>query len=291
MTKPGIRLPAVLRQIPPLPQVAVRALELIRDPGSSRAALAHVLSLDQAMTGRFLHLVNSAYYGLPRRITSLDEAIGFLGYERVHEVVVAVAASRYLTQPLPAYGLEGGMLWPHAVAVATGSDAIARQKGVRPYSEAYVAGLLHDTGKLALDIVMHHRADWATAEREEDGRDDLADWTEIERHITGYDHAALGAAIARGWNLPDRVVEAIGCHHAPSTAVLDPCLAAIVHVANAAALMAGIGLGIDGMQYVLDAEAVAALEWGDDEMAHLMEGMRLAVQNATTAVGLPFALP
>lgn len=279
----AIRLPAALRQIPPLPQVAVRAMEMIRDPGTPRTALAQVLSLDQAMTGRFLRAVNSAYYGLPRRITSLDEAIGMLGYERVHEVVMAAAANHYLTQPLPAYELEGGMLWQHAVAVATGSEWIARRRGIAPHSEAYVAGLLHDVGKLALDIMLHHRAEWSHAG---DDAGDAEAWTAVERHVTGHDHPELGAAIARSWNLPDRVVEAIACHHDPSAATLDARLAAAVHVANAAALMAGIGLGVDGLRYVLDARSVACLEWGEDDTVHLMDEMQVAVVKAEAILGL-----
>jgi putative nucleotidyltransferase with HDIG domain len=283
MTKPAIRIPAALQHIPPLPQVAIQAMELIRDPGSSRTTLARVLSLDQGMTGRFLHMVNSAYYGLPRRITSLDEAIGFLGYERVNAAIVAAAANRYLTQPLPAYSLEGGMLWRHAVAVATGSEWIARRRDISPSSEAYVAGLLHDVGKLALDIMLDHRAEWPDDGGEED---DTETWTEVERYITGHDHPELGAAIARGWNLPDRVVEAIACHHRPSEATLDPRMAAAVHVANAAALMAGIGLGVDGLCYILDMEAIECLHWSDDEMGLLIEGMQVAVQNAEAILGM-----
>ena len=283
MAKPAIRLPAALHHIPPLPRVAMQAMELIRDPGSSRVALAQVLSLDQGMTGRFLHMVNSAYYGLPRRITSLDEAIGFLGYERVNAVIVAAAANRYLTQPLPAYSLEGGMLWRHAVAVATGSEWIGRRRSIVPTSETYVAGLLHDVGKLALDIMLDHRAEWP-----EDGgeQDDAEVWTEVERHITGHDHAELGASIARGWNLPDRVVEAIACHHRPSEATLDPHMAAAVHIANAAALMAGIGLGVDGLYYTLDAKAVECLHWSEEEMGLLIEEMQVAVQNAEAMLGI-----
>jgi len=283
MTNPAIHLPEALRQIPPLPQVAMRALEMLRDPALPRSALAQVLSLDQAMTGRFLRLVNSAYYGLPRRITSLDEAIGLLGYEQTKQVVLAAAANRYLTRPLPAYALEGGALWQHAIAVATGSDWIARRRHITPSSEAYVAGLLHDVGKLALDMMVRHHAEWSTSH---DEGQEAGSWTDVERRITGHDHPALGAAIARSWNLPDRVVEAIACHHDPSAAILDPRLAAAVHVANAAALMAGVGLGVDGLRYALDSRAIESLAWSDDDMARLLEEMQAAVDNAVALLGM-----
>lgn len=281
MNQPVFRLPAALRQIPPLPQVALRAMALIRDPDSSRAALAQVLSLDQGMTGRFLSMVNSAYYGLSRRITSVDEAIGFLGYERVNEAVFAASTNQYLTRPLPAYALDGAMSWQHAVAVATGSDHIARARDL-PQSDAYVAGLLHDVGKLALDLLLQHRADWPT--NVEDGGEAEA-WTEVERHSTGHDHAELGATIVRSWNLPDRVVAAVAYHHLPSAAGEDLRFVSAVHIANAAALMGGIGLGVDGLRYALDPVAFECLAWSDEEMFALIERMQSAVESAEAMLG------
>jgi len=276
MNQPVYRLPAALRQIPPLPQVALRAMALIRDPESSRTALAQVLSLDQGMTGRFLSMVNSAYYGLSRRITSVDEAIGFLGYDRVNQAVVAASALPYITRPLAAYALDGAMSWHHAVAVASGADFIARVRGL-PQTDAYVAGLLHDVGKLALDILLQRRSVWPT-DTEDDGEAEA--WTAVERHTTGHDHAELGAAIVRSWNLPDRVVAAVGFHHAPSEAGEDLPFAALVHIANAAALMGGIGLGIDGLRHTLDPGAFACLAWREADMFTLIERMQSAVEDA-----------
>ena len=272
-----IELPAALRQLPPLPAVLSRALELTRDHRSRRSDLARVLSLDQGMTGYFLQMVNSAYYGLPRRITSLDEAIGYLGYETVEEVIFALSASRTLARPVPAYLLEQQMLWQHSVAVAEGSDWIAQQRHIGPRSEAYVAGLLHDVGKLAVDLMLHRQPEWGQESDTETGQES---WTEVERRVIGSDHAEVGAVIARSWNLPDRVVEAVACHHDASRAELDPAFTAVVHVANVAALMAGIGLGVDGLRYALDEGAINRLEWAESDMMALIEQMLSAVERA-----------
>ncbi|MGQ9555408.1 MAG: HDOD domain-containing protein [Anaerolineae bacterium] len=277
MSRTPVELPAVLRQLPPLPAVLSRALELTRDHRSRRSDLAKVLSLDQGMTGYFLQMVNSAYYGLPRRITSLDEAIGYLGYETVEEVIFAMSASKTLARPVPAYLLEQQMLWQHSVAVAEGSDWVARERGIEPRSEAYVAGLLHDVGKLAVDLMLHREPGWGRAAGDEENQET---WTEVERRVTGSDHAEVGAVIVRSWNLPDRVVEAVACHHNPCQAELDPSFAAVVHVANVAALMAGIGLGVDGLRYVLDEGAVSRLEWNEGDMMALIEQMQGAVERA-----------
>jgi len=273
---PAMDFDAAVRRIPPLPFVTSRALALVRDPGSRRSDLARVLSLDEGMTALFLRMVNSAYYGLPRRITSLDETIGFLGYENTKAVLFAVSARQIFYIGAPSYMLDRKTLWRHSIAVASGSVWIARRRAISPISEVYVAGLLHDIGKLVLDIMVGHEPHWAGL----DATSDDLEWTEIERRTIGRDHAELGAQAVQSWRLPQRVVEAVREHHAPASAVLDPSFTATVHVANAASLMAGIGLGLDGLRYPLDERAIATLQWGEADMDGLLEEVLRAVREA-----------
>lgn len=271
------KLPVALRQLPPLPQALARALEIIRDPSSSRSQLAAVLSLDQGLTGLFLRMVNSAYYGLPRRITSIDEAIGYLGFETVESIILAVSTSKLLARPVRAYRLQAGMLWEHSVAVAYGAQWIAQKRNLAPRSEFYVAGLLHDVGKVAMDMLVNPQTGWGAAEESHAGE---VDWTEIEQIATGYNHAELGAVVVRSWNLPDRVIEAVACHHQPGQAQVDPLFSAVVHLANVGALMAGIGLGLDGLRHTMEESAVACLAWSQEEMEALMGEMLNSVERA-----------
>lgn len=275
-TRPTLDFETAVRRIPPLPFVTSRALALVRDPGSRRSELAQVLSLDEGMTALFLRMVNSAYYGLPRRITSLDETIGYLGFENTKAVLFAVSTRQIFYRGAPSYMLDRDALWRHSIAVASGSVWVARRRAIAPTSEVYVAGLLHDIGKLVLDIMVGHEPHWAEAE----SADDAVAWTEIERRTLGCDHAELGARAVHCWRLPQRVVEAVRVHHSPRTALLDPQFAAAVHVANAASLMAGVGLGVDGLQYPLDERGVAALEFTEEEMAGLLDEILRAVREA-----------
>jgi len=279
----AMRLPAAIRQLPPLSEALVAALEVIRDANSERSDLVKVLSLDQGMTGLFLRTVNSAYYGLPRRITSLNEAIGYLGYDTVESTIFAISASKVLSKPIPAYQLEKGMLWEHSVAVAHGAQWIARSRGLPGESDYYVAGLLHDVGKLVMDLLVDSESTWVTAMER---RDDNQSWVEVERLNTGHDHAEVGAVLARSWNLPDQVIEAIACHHAPSEAQTALDVTAAVHVANAAALMAGIGLGVDGLAYTMSEAAVDRLQWVDADMEDLIGSIQQAVAAAKTVLAI-----
>jgi putative nucleotidyltransferase with HDIG domain len=277
MPNQAVELPEALKKLPPLPQVLTKALELTRNERSRRSELVSVLALDEGMTGYFLRMVNSAYFGLPRRISSLDEALGYLGYEAVEEAIFALSASKTLSAPVPSYLLEREMLWEHSVAVAHGADWLADRTQVLPRSEAYVAGLLHDVGKLGVDIIMNREPAWDTAEGEVP--EDSA-WTELERQVVGHDHAELSAVIVRSWNLSDRVVEAVALHHDPSKAVIDPRFVAVVHIADAAALMAGVGVGVDGLRYPVSEVAIGALNWDASEIDTLVGEMLVAVERA-----------
>jgi len=275
--RPALDLTAAMRCIPPLPFVTSRALALMRDPHSGRAELARVLSLDEVMTALFLRMVNSAYYGLARRITSLDEAIGYLGYENTKAVLFAVSTRQIFYLGAPCYLLDRHALWRHSVAVAAGSVWIARRRDIAALSEVYVAGLLHDVGKLVMDAMAGHEPPWV---EEEDGDGDERSWVEVERQTVGYDHAELGALAVESWRLPQRVVEAVRTHHTPQAALLDPSLAAAVHLASTAALMAGIGLGVDGLRYPLQEWAVLRLQWTEREMTDLLQELLGAVRDA-----------
>lgn len=277
MPNQPVELPEALKKLPPLPQVLTKALELTRNERSRRSELVSVLALDEGMTGFFLRMVNSAYFGLPRRISSLDEALGYLGYEAVEEAIFALSASKTLSAAVPSYMLEREMLWEHSVAVAHGADWLADRNDVLPRSEAYVAGLLHDVGKLGVDIIMNREPAW------EQAGDEVAEdsaWTDLERQLVGHDHAELSAAIVKSWNLSDRVVEAVALHHDPSRAVIDPRFVSVVHIADAAALMAGVGVGVDGLRYPVSEAAIATLGWPPSEIDLLVGEMQVAVERA-----------
>lgn len=269
-------LPQALQQIPRLPRVLARALQIARDQDSRRVDLSRAVALDEVLTSRFLRTVNSAYYALPRRVTSLDEAIGYLGYRAVEGAILKLTTSDILAQSVPSYGLKRYMLWEHSVAVAEGTLWIAQRHALVPESDAYVAGLLHDSGKLVLDLA--NRRNPAAWGRE--GVDEAEPWPEVEGKVCGSDHAEVGGELMRAWGLSDRVVEAVAHHHTPGQSRLDRHLAAAVHLADAGALMAGVGVGVDGLRYPLAPEAVALLAWDEEDMGALVGRVMTAVERA-----------
>lgn len=216
-------------ELPPMPDVAQRALHQIQDPDSHVAEIAEILSLDEALTSLILRWANSAYYGLARPVSTVKQAMVYLGYRTVENLILAASMVNLMDQPLKGYGMERGELWKHAIGVAAGARSVTRIFGRRRAEDAYFAGLLCDIGKLALDAYL--RGQSGSTEAASDRSSIL-----LEQEIIGVDHAELGAAIAEKWNLPIELQEAIGYHHNPSRAGKGQILAAAVHVSDCAAL-------------------------------------------------------
>jgi putative nucleotidyltransferase with HDIG domain len=266
-------------ELPPLPAVAQRALALIRNPQSSMADLAETLAMDQAMAGLVLRWANSAYYGLMRPVTTVNQAVVYLGQQTIQSLVLAASVAAFMNRPAPGYGLDRGELWKHAVAVASAARLVAARFGRQMAEEAYGAGLLCDIGKLAFEILLR---EVDTTGPEWQGRP----FSEIEAEHFGVDHASLGAAMARRWNLPGPLVEAIAFHHRPALATEGALLAAAVHVGDAAVMTLGIGLGRDGLQYTLDPDACQRLSWNEAEMGNLLDRLGPLVAEAESFVHL-----
>lgn len=205
--------------LPPLPAVAMRALELARDPGSSIQDLVHVVSADAAIASRVLRLTASTIYGQQRSSTTLQDAIVSIGHAGLRKVLIA-ASSRSAYRLDSAYAQR---LWNHALATALAADEIAVAAGEPRGGSAFIAALLHDIGRLVM-----HLSDPAGATGPDD--DDLAH----ERAHFGVAHAAVGACLAEQWGLEDEIVEAIMFHHVPDTSPLARRLAQADHVAHVA---------------------------------------------------------
>lgn len=267
MTARRVTLEALIKRteaLPPMPQVAQRALTLIRNPDSSMAELAEVVALDQAMASLVLRWVNSPYYGLLQPVATVRQAVVYLGQNTVQSLVLAASVTAFMERPAPGYGLERGDLWKHSVGVAACARLVAAKFGSQVAEEAYYAGLLCDIGKLAFEVLLR---DVDTMRPEWQGRT----FSELEQLHFGIDHAALGAEMARRWNLPERIVEAIACHHHPAGADEGAILAAAVHIADAVITCLGVGIGRDGLQYALDPVACERLDWTEAELRDLLD--------------------
>ncbi|NOZ06599.1 MAG: HDOD domain-containing protein [Chloroflexi bacterium] len=272
MTEQEIMLQKLLdavQDLPPLPQAAMKILQLIQEPDSTMIQLAEVLTLDEALMSRVLTWANSPYYVGYSPVSTIEQAMMRLGLNTLRQLVLAATTTNFLGRPVSGYAMMRGDLWRHSIAVAAGARTVMAREHKDQRDQAYVAGLLHDVGKLVCDAFANQPGFWPPLEQEESGQDVEA-FDKTESRLLGIDHAHLGAEVARKWNLPDTLCDAIAWHHDPSRATDGALLAAAVHVADAAALMAGIGLGIDGLEYCLDMPALHSMGWLQEDMENLM---------------------
>jgi putative nucleotidyltransferase with HDIG domain len=266
-----------ISELPPMPQVAQKALELIRNPNSSMTDLASVLAMDQALAGLVLRWANSAYYGLKYPVSTVQQAVTYLGQRTLNSLILAASVAALLDRPAPGYDLDRGQLWRHSLGVASGARLIAASYGSQVAEEAYHAGLLCDIGKLAFEILLRN-VDTSGPDWQEKS------FADLEKEHFGINHAVLGAEIARRWNLPKNLIDAITYHHAPSQANDGLVLASAVHIADAAMMMLGVGVGKDGLQYSLDPAAVQRMGWNDSKFNDLLVRVVPFLEEADTFI-------
>lgn len=210
-----------------LPEVWFRIQEMLRDPHRNWHSIAEVISYDPGLTSRILQLVNSAYFGQRGRVERLSQAIGLIGEIELNNIVTVAAViqgTSSLTNPLP--NME--FFWMHSVRTAILSRHLARMNRILHPERLFVAGLLHDIGRLiihqlypALGRQLYHDVHTPSDVRLHE-----------ERRALGFDHGDLGAELARHWNLPVTLCDAIQFHHYPDQAIDRQMEASIVHIAN-----------------------------------------------------------
>lgn len=270
------RILGSLKDLPPMPQVAQKAREVIANPASSFKDLAEVIETDQAIVTRILKIANSPFYGLSGKVSSVQHASVVLGMKTLMEVLSLACSSEILGQTLAGYGLDAGELWKHSLAVASASQIIARRVNPSMEQDAFSAGLIHDAGKLILDPYVLERKDAFRAFVEEGS----ATFLSAEQHILGFDHARLASDACEQWHIPSHIALAIRHHHDPAGSGGDR-LSFIVHMADAIAMMSGIGAGMDGLLYTIHPEAPKVMGLAGDDVSEIMGAMADYVDKTT----------
>jgi len=215
-------------------------MKTINDPNASAEELNRLISLDQGLASKILRIVNSAYYGFPKRISTITHAVVILGFNTVRNLVLGVSAFGLLSQKSTPTGLNRVKFWEHSVAAAVAAGILAKRKQIRNRNvveEAFIGGLLHDIGELFLDCYfpVQYAVTLAHAAREE------ISMLEAERAILGLDHVMIGRQIAERWNFPPSLMAAVGANDDPVPEADHFESAALVHAANWIAWQANLG--------------------------------------------------
>lgn len=220
-----------MESLPALPSMFVALLDEIESEGCSLNKVGELISRDMGMTATMLKLVNSAFFGLPRKVSNPAQAVALLGMDTIKALVLSYQLFSQLGQKkLKIFSLEA--LWGHSLNTAGFAKAIAQHENWSrdQADKAFLTGMLHDVGKLTLITV----ADQVYEEVVTRVRRGQGPLHELEKAVLGTTHAAVGAYLLGLWGFEMSIIHAIGSHHSlppPATQGLD--MPALVHVANA----------------------------------------------------------
>jgi putative nucleotidyltransferase with HDIG domain len=259
--------------LPSMPQIVLKAQEILSNPDSSLKALASVIATDQAISVRALKLANSAYYGLAGKVTSIGHASVLLGAKTLGEIIIMAGTSGVLGNTLRGYGLESEEVWRHSLAVAIGSRFIAERAGSEMSNDAFMAGLIHDSGKIMLDQHMYERRD-ALKEFMKEGQQPIY---KAEHHLLGFDHSEIGAEVCESWGIPSSLTEAIKYHHHPSRSPRNQ-LAYIVQVADTLAIRCGIGTLMEPDTVAFDNKSLTFLKLDEEKVLAIIPDVLKSVE-------------
>lgn len=227
-----------LGDLPPLPQVATRVIRISAASETSSEELQNLVRTDQALTAQVLKIANSALFGRVREVTTLTQAILTLGFSTARSVVLASSVKNLFTRgPV---GLQERILWEHALVTALTGSAFSQAMTFPLTEEVFLAGLVHDIGKSVLALKFPDHYGTLLRRIKEQGGDGLT----LELEAFGFDHATVGEALLRSWNIAPGIEAVVRWHHDPLQASPDHRrLVALVALGNQMAIDIQVGFG------------------------------------------------
>lgn len=219
-----------------------RILEVIDDPGSTAGHLANVVGKDPGMSAKLLQLVNSPFYGFPQQIDNLERAVTLVGTRELSQLALGITIIQSF-DGIAANVLSTREVWTHSLACGVFARVLASHIPGLPGESLFVAGILHDTGRL----VMLSRLPGLVAEAMVLSHRECLPMYLVERQLLGWDHTDLARELFQRWGLPPTLQDAAAGHHAPALAT-DIRSAALLHVADIMAI--ALEYGFNGSSWV-----------------------------------------
>ncbi|MFN7181196.1 MAG: HDOD domain-containing protein [Planctomycetota bacterium] len=247
--------------IPTLPSIIERLNGVIYKPQTNAKEVAKILSMDPALTSKILRIVNSAFYGLPNRITSITHAIIMLGFNTVKNVAISSSVLDIFKRNAADINFLKE-IWKHCIAVASCAKILSKHCGQVLTEEFFISGLLHDIGYIVLYVYQYEKF----LEFIEKCKSSTEPPILVEKSIFGYDHQEIGGYLFKKWNMPKILEESASYHHIPLLAQEHNFTVSIVSVADN--LAKALSLGNSGSIFteslppeLVDALNLNALNW------------------------------
>jgi len=194
-------------EVPPLPQASIKLIQLLRNPDVQISEVAQVITSDTGIAARVLKTVNSAYYGLPRSVTSVQHAVSLLGLHQIHSIVLSLAAMETLPTKVP--GFDHNHFWADSLQKAVFASNLTTMLELKDPDEAFTGALLQNLAQPIL-LMEWSRYYLPIVQKAEESGSPIEN---IEEKELSWTHAQAGAWTARKWGLPDALICCIGLHH------------------------------------------------------------------------------
>ncbi|NLB64217.1 MAG: HDOD domain-containing protein [Fibrobacter sp.] len=269
MTKPNdilIEITKEISELPALPDVILKSNALLSNPRSSITELGAVISSDQIIAAKIIRVVNSALYGFPGRISSINHALVILGFSAVKNILLTTAILSNFNLKQEIHGFSMQSFWRHSLATGCVAQVLALHTLQKNPDEAFVAGLLHDIGKIILTQTLPEK--FYKAVEIAHNRNILI--AQSEKEIFGFDHSIVGKLLAEKWNLPENLQATIAYHHHPQTLSPHSDLIKIVHAADIIARGLLIGHPGDKSIPIMDIKTWEHLNINDKEIDEIL---------------------
>ncbi|NEX23123.1 HDOD domain-containing protein [Thiorhodococcus mannitoliphagus] len=278
MTQTAGKILERLDELPSLPAVYHRVRETLEDPEGSLESVAAIIETDPALTARLLRVANSALYGLAAKVDNVLRALTIIGATETHHLVLATTLISVF-RDLPLGPVSMRSFWEHSIACGIAARVIARVGGRASPDHAYLAGLLHDLGRLPLFILEPHLMSAALQAH----RDRQGHLHRLELQFFGSSHADIGAAMLRDWKIPEVFCEAAEHHHRAAIEQSVGAETAITHVADL--IVNSLRIGTSGTRWtpVLDDQAWHAVGLEAGQLPAVVETTIATTRDVTSA--------
>ncbi|MBR2526414.1 HDOD domain-containing protein [bacterium] len=232
-----------IKNIPSLPEIITKSIEIMQDKNTSSETLAKIISNDIGLTARVLKLVNSSYYGFPKQISTVKQAITILGFTTIKGLIISASVFKMFSESSSGSAFNYKNFWKHSMMVATASRMLAEYSDIDKSEDIFSASFLHDIGKIIL--AKYDRENYSKVCKQNYKTD--FDFMKSEENFCGLNHCEIGNVVAYSWNLPELFCEIISNHHNPEKSYKCAQECYIVNIANkiAEAIESNENLSID----------------------------------------------
>jgi putative nucleotidyltransferase with HDIG domain len=269
-------------RLKPVSYIGGKIMEIISNPDSSLAELVGIVKYDQGMTANLLRICNSAYFGLAKKITSVKQAVAYLGIDKVASLVMMGNSADNFREAQAGYDLTEGELWRYSVSSALMAQDLAEKRNLNNISLIFTSALLKDIGKVILNTYVKDSFEVINKAVQSKG----ITFIDAEKEVIGIDHAELGARVAEEWNFSPVMVNIIRNHHNPENTLPDDLSIPIVYTADCICMMIGRGVGSDGLAYRYYQDIVDRLHFSDIDIQKTIAGFRGKLEDIEELVSI-----